>query len=74
MQFTLPGTSDIRCVLVINGYPKHPKACITAKSNKELTNHSKGIHRSVFELKKPHENNAVRFKLVPARGTRFRLT
>ena len=40
---------------------------------KELKVCIKGTHRSMFEPKKFHENNAVRFAFFPAAGVGFRL-
>ena len=37
---------------------------------KELKDHQKGTHGLVFDVKKPHKNNAVRFAPVLAVGTR----
>ena len=43
------------------------------KIKKELKVCIKGTHRSMFEPKKFHENNAVRFAFFPAAGVGFRL-
>jgi len=33
----------------------------TLTSKKELKDHQKGTHGLVFDVKKPHKNNSVRF-------------